>query len=76
MFSGFETLPRTRAAKILRCFLKAKKVGIDAGDVSTMENYFFAKSSDRENQLQVIPVLGGLKLVRARLTIAQVGDVE
>ena len=31
------SLPKTRSGKILRRFLKAKKQGIDAGDVSTME---------------------------------------
>jgi acetyl-CoA synthetase len=30
-------LPKTRSGKILRRFLKAKELGIDAGDVSTME---------------------------------------
>ncbi len=30
-------LPKTRSGKILRRFLKAKEMGIDAGDVSTME---------------------------------------
>ncbi len=31
------SLPKTRSGKILRRFLKAKEVGVDAGDVSTME---------------------------------------
>jgi len=38
--SGLEfvaALPKTRSGKILRRFLKAKEMGIDAGDVSTME---------------------------------------
>jgi len=30
-------LPKTRSGKILRRFLKAKELGVDAGDVSTME---------------------------------------
>ncbi len=30
-------LPKTRSGKILRRFLKAKEMGVDAGDVSTME---------------------------------------
>ena len=30
-------LPKTRSGKILRRFLKAKELGMDAGDVSTME---------------------------------------
>jgi acetyl-CoA synthetase len=30
-------LPKTRSGKILRRFLKAKELGLDAGDVSTME---------------------------------------
>jgi len=30
-------LPKTRSGKILRRFLKAKEAGVDAGDVSTME---------------------------------------
>lgn len=31
------SLPKTRSGKILRRFLKAKEIGADAGDVSTME---------------------------------------
>jgi acetyl-CoA synthetase len=31
------SLPKTRSGKILGCFLKAKKQGIDAGEASTME---------------------------------------
>jgi acetyl-CoA synthetase len=31
------SLPKTRAGKILRRFLKVKEAGVDAGDVSTME---------------------------------------
>ncbi len=30
-------LPKTRSGKILRRFLKAKEMGVDAGDISTME---------------------------------------
>ncbi len=30
-------LPKTRSGKILRRFLKAKELGVDAGDISTME---------------------------------------
>ncbi|HYU46785.1 MAG TPA: hypothetical protein VEK84_11505 [Terriglobales bacterium] len=30
-------LPKTRSGKILRRFLQAKELGMDAGDVSTME---------------------------------------
>jgi acetyl-CoA synthetase len=29
--------PKTRSGKILRRFLKAKELGLDAGDFSTME---------------------------------------
>jgi acetyl-CoA synthetase len=32
------SLPKTRSGKILRRILKAKEAGVDAGDVSTMEN--------------------------------------
>jgi acetyl-CoA synthetase len=31
------SLPKTRSGKILRLFLKAKEVGVEAGGVSTME---------------------------------------
>jgi acetyl-CoA synthetase len=31
------SLPKTRSGKILRRFLKAKELGTDVGDVSTME---------------------------------------
>jgi acetyl-CoA synthetase len=31
------SLPKTRSGKILRRFLKAKKAGVDTGDVATME---------------------------------------
>jgi acyl-CoA synthetase (AMP-forming)/AMP-acid ligase II len=35
--NGTGLLPKTRSGKILRCFLKAKELGTDVGDVSTME---------------------------------------
>jgi acetyl-CoA synthetase len=32
-----ETLPKTRSGKILRRVLKAKEMGIDPGDITTLE---------------------------------------
>ena len=32
-----ETLPKTRSGKIMRRVLKAKEMGIDPGDISTLE---------------------------------------